>query len=107
MRRYPGFTMKAWVGYILLGLSLFVAYQGYLNATPDPSMEETARTVACDLDPGCVLKSERPREIRADVFQRRYEWRSTMGPLHVVCRREYVFLGPWTCEPKKGSLGSL
>lgn len=99
--------MRGWVGYILLGLSLFIAYQGYHTSQKAEGTQEMARSVACDVDSGCVLKDELPREIRTDVFQRRYEWRSSVGPVHVVCRREYVFLGAWSCEPKKGAIGSI
>lgn len=96
--------MKAWVGYILLGLSLVIGYQGFQNARQDPATEAAARAVACDVDGGCVLQSQRPHTMRTDVIQRRYEWRSSVGPVHVVCRRELIFFGHWRCTPRRGTL---
>jgi hypothetical protein len=99
--------MKGWVGWILLGLSLVVAYQGFENSRQDPKVETLAGQVACDVDPGCVLASERPHTIRTDVVQHRYAWNSSIGPVHVVCRREFVFFGAWNCSPRLGSLGNV
>lgn len=96
--------MKGWVGYILLAASLVVAYQGFQNTRADPSTEELAQSVACDVTGDCVLKNDRPSEVRTDVFQRRYQWRSTEGPIVVTCRRQYVFFGGWSCDPERGSL---
>lgn len=96
--------MKSWIGYGLLAASLVVAYQGYKNSQAEPSTEASSMSVACDVDSQCVLKGERPGTIRTDIFQRRYEWGSTVGPIVVVCRRDYIFFGDWSCEPQKGSL---
>jgi hypothetical protein len=96
--------MKGWVGWILLALSLVVAYQGFENSKANPAVESAARAVACDVDAGCVLGSERPHTIKTDVFQHRYGWGSSVGPLHVLCRRQYIFFGAWKCEPKKGRM---
>jgi hypothetical protein len=99
--------MKGWVGWILLGLSLVVAYQGLQNSRQDPALEAAARTVACDLEDDCELSSQRPGTIKTDVIQHRYEWGSSIGPVHVLCRRQWVFFGAWSCEPKKGAIGSI
>lgn len=99
--------MKQGVGWVLLAASLVVAYQGMQNVRQDPAREAAARTVACDLDAGCVLQGDRPSKIKTDVFQHRYEFGSSIGPLHVVCRREYIFFGPWSCQPKKGPIGAI
>lgn len=96
--------MKGWVGYILLAASLVVGYQGFQNAREDPATETMARSVACDVAGSCVLKTERPSEIRTDVLGRRYQWRSTVGPIAVTCRRELVFFGNWRCSSTKGTL---
>lgn len=98
--------MKAWVGWILLALSLVVAYQGLENSRRDPALEAAARRVACDLDPSCELQAERPGTIKTDVIQHRYEWGTTVGPVHVLCRRQLIFFGAWSCEPKAGPIGT-
>lgn len=94
--------MKRWVGWVLLAISLFVAFEGYRNAQIEIATEELARSVACDLEGGCVRATERPREVRTDIVQRRYAWTTNKGPVHVVCRRQYLFMGEWSCVPHAG-----
>jgi len=94
--------MKRWVGWILLAISLYLAFEGYRNSQQWPATEELARGVACDVTGGCVLNTQSPREVRTDVTQRRYAWGSNKGPLHVVCRREFIFAGEWSCVPHLG-----
>ena len=99
--------MKGWIGWILLALSLVVAYQGMQNSRQDPALEASARKVACDLDAACELRAERPGKIKTDVVQHRYEWSTTTGTVHVLCRRQLIFFGDWSCEPKDGPIGSI
>jgi hypothetical protein len=99
--------MKGSVGWILLGLSLVITYQGLQNSRQDPALEAAARQVACDLEDGCELHSARPAKIETEFFQHRYEWPSSLGPVHVLCRRQAIFFGTWSCEPKKGPIGSI
>lgn len=94
--------MKRWVGWVLLAISLFIAFEGYENAQVEVATEELARSVACDLEGGCVLRTERPREVRTDILQRRYAWSTNKGAVHVVCRRELLFAGTWSCVPYPG-----
>jgi hypothetical protein len=96
--------MKKWVGYVLLAIAVVVAYQGYVNAQNGPLTQDLARSGACDVDSQCVLKGDDPQVVRTDVFQRRYEWRSTVGPIVSQCRRSLIFLGSWSCASEKGSL---
>lgn len=96
--------MKGWVGWILLAVSLVIAYQGYQNSQPEPSTEAAARAVVCEGEPDCEVENERPHITKTDVFQRRYEWKTSKGPVHVLCRRDLLFFGAWHCTPKPGSL---
>jgi hypothetical protein len=99
--------MKAWVGWILLGLSLVVTYQGLQNSKQDPAVEAAARKVACDREDDCELLGERPGMVKTEFIQHRYQWGSSVGPVHALCRRQWIFFGAWSCEPKKGPIGSI
>lgn len=96
--------MKKWVGWVLLGACLVVAYQGYGNAQPDAATEALAKDAVCSGATPCERKSERPREIRADAFGRRYGWDTKEGPVRVACRREWFFFGTWSCVATPGKL---
>lgn len=95
------------VGWILLAISLVLVYQGYGNAHSDDHTESMSRRAVCEGLERCQVRFNRPREIRTDVIQRRYEWKTNRGPRHAVCRRELLFFGDWSCEGKDGSLGTL
>lgn len=96
--------MKGWIGWILLVLSIAIALAGYRNSRNEPDTEEMARGVVCSVGKDCVKKSERPVAVRTDFVRRRYEWATSNGPVHVVCRRALVFIGNWSCEAKQGEL---
>ena len=96
--------MKGWIGYALLAASLVVAFQGYGNVRNPEDTEALAKSVACDAHSQCVLKAELPQEVRADMFQRKYEWRSSVGAVHVICRRQWVFFGRWHCDAHRGAM---
>ena len=94
-------------GYLLLALCLFVAYQGYENSRSEAALsmaEHDAQSVACEIDPSCVLTREQPRVIKADVFRRRYEFQTSTGPVVVTCDRRYIWLGEWSCSAAPGQL---
>ncbi len=91
-------SIKALFGYVVLGICILLAYQGYQNTSDPESTEHIAKAVACDVDARCLLKQERPREIRSDVFGRYYNWKTTVGPVDITCRRKFVFFGSWSCE---------
>ena len=100
--------MKGWIGWILLGLSLVVAYQGYNNSRADPATEEMARQLVCPQGGACVRRGELPTEVRTDIVQRRYGFGTTVGPKHVLCRRAMIFFGKWSCEVRDGDIpGSM
>lgn len=96
--------MKGWIGWILLALSLSIALAGYRNSRNEPETEELARGVVCSVAKDCVKASERPNTVRTDYVRRRYEWATSIGPVHVVCKRKLWLVGNWTCEPKTGVL---
>jgi hypothetical protein len=96
--------MKGWIGYALLAASLVVAFQGYGNVSNPEGTQALAKSVACDADSQCILKAEDPEEVRTDVFGRKYQWRSSVGPVHAICRRSFIFFGPWHCDAHKGAM---
>jgi hypothetical protein len=96
--------MKGWVGYVLLAISLVVAFQGFQNVRNEASTEALAKAGACDVDSQCLLKDEEPDVVNTDVFQRRYQWRTTIGPVTSVCRRDWIFFGGWSCRSERGEI---
>ncbi len=100
-------TVKGMFGYVVLGVCLLLAYQGYQNTANPESTEHLAESVACDVDSQCVLKEERPREIRSDIFGRYYTWKTSVGPVEITCRRELWFFGQWGCTSAKPEPASL
>ena len=96
--------MKGWIGWILLVLSLLIALAGYRNSRNEPETEELARGVVCSVAQDCKKASERPHTVRTDYVRRRYEWATSVGPVHVVCKRHLWLIGNWTCEAKQGAL---
>jgi hypothetical protein len=95
--------VRSLVAYVVLAACIFVSYQGYENARGGEETEDLARRHACDVEPTCVLKSERASQ-KSDMFRRRYEWQTTVGPVLVTCRREHMFLGAWSCKAEPGRL---
>jgi hypothetical protein len=98
--------MKKYVGWVLLAISLVIAFQGYRNSVNDPLTQDLARKVACDVEAKCVLKEGAPTKVQTDIVGRRYEWSSSVGPIVTECGREAVFFGGWRCDATKGSLES-
>lgn len=97
--------MKRAVGWILLGVSLLLAYQGYGNAQLEPETEALAQQTLCASGSVCPGAAVRPREIRTDVIQRRYWWAAQPETEHVLCRRELVFFGGWSCTIRPSPIG--
>jgi hypothetical protein len=98
--------MKKWVGWVLLGVSLVIAYQGYQNSVNDPNTQQLARSIACDGEAKCVLAEGAPSRVQTDIVSRRYEWNSSLGPITTECHRSAVFFGGWSCQSQRGSLES-
>jgi hypothetical protein len=96
--------MKKWVGWVLLAVSLVVAYQGYQNSVNDPRTQDLARQIACDGQAQCVLKEGAPSKVKTNIVSRYYEWSSNDGPITTECTREAVFFGGWKCKAQRGSL---
>lgn len=89
---------KGGVGYVLLGASLFVTYQGFQNQKVQPDTEVLAREIACAGDTRCVTGGERPHTIATDFFGRRYTWTKNGKDVSVSCQRSLVFAGAWRCH---------
>lgn len=96
--------MKRWVGWVLLALSLVVAYQGWANVTKVAETENLAESVACQIGKECALVVDGLAGYKADVFARHYQWQTTQGPVHVTCTRAWMFFGNWSCTSELGSL---
>lgn len=97
--------MKQWVGYGLLALSLVVAYQGWANVAKVADTEHLAEAAACDLgQKECALAGGGVAGYKADVLARHYQWPTTLGPVHVTCRRAWVFFGRWSCSSELGTI---
>jgi hypothetical protein len=96
--------MKAYVGYVLLALSLVVAYQGWNNSREEQVTQDMARGVTCQVQADCRRTEEKPNVIRHDAFARRYQFQTTVGPVGVTCRRAWMFFGGWSCVSAIGSL---
>lgn len=99
--------VKGLFGYVVLGVCLLLAYQGYQNTSNPEATEPLAEQVACDVDSRCVLKSERPSEIRSDLLGRYYTWRTSVGTVEITCRRELWFFGAWSCTSAMPEPASL
>jgi len=93
--------VKGLFGYVVLGVCLLLAYQGYQNTSNPEDTEALSKSVACDVDSRCLLEDERPREIRSDMFGRYYAWQTSVGKVDVTCRRELWFFGEWACTAQK------
>jgi hypothetical protein len=98
--------MKQWVGYVLLALSLVIAYQGWANSAKVAETQSLAESVACDLgepEP-CTLVANGMAGYKSDVIARHYQWQSTRGPVHVTCKRAWLFFGTWSCRSELGAM---
>jgi hypothetical protein len=92
--------MKNWVGWVLLALSLYATYEGWRNSQPTQETEDLSKAEACKGRDGCTVEGPRPEQILTDFFGRKYEWRTSTGPVEVSCTRAYVFQGAWSCVAK-------
>lgn len=99
--------MKQLLSYVLFAGSFVIAYQGYVNSRLEPETEELARREATSLDSKCLVQGDEPREQRSSPLSRRYEWSTTIGPVLVECKREFVFFGAWACSAERGGFGAF
>lgn len=95
--------MKKWVGWVLLGLSLYVTYEGWRNSQPSTATETQSRAIACDGREGCTVEGAKPVAVRTDFLGHEYQWTTSSGPVTVACGRAYLFAGAWRCTAKDGS----
>jgi hypothetical protein len=81
-----------------------LSYQAWRNGQLSSETEALAKQHACDADPTCMVKEDRPRLGKADVLRHRYEFMTTMGIKTVTCKRELIFFGEWQCTSADGRL---
>lgn len=99
--------MKQFIWYLLLGIMLFVSYQGWVNSKGDPETEAMARDAVCAVEKECNLKStDLATVISTDITSRNYQFNTVpKGSFVATCKREYVFVGNWKCTAQGGQLG--
>lgn len=98
--------MKQYVGWSLLLVCLVATYQGWQTSKGVADTQDRARAVACDIGEECVISHEQPRAVKADFMARKYEFKTSVGPATVTCKREYVFFGSFSCTSSIGSIGA-
>lgn len=81
-----------------------LSYQAWRNGQLSTATEALAKQHACDADPTCMVREDRPRFGKADVIRHRYEFMTTMGIKTVTCKRELIFFGDWQCTAAEGRL---
>ena len=96
--------MRRIVGYLLLIISGFIAFQSYQNAQPDAVTEGMARDAACSGKEGCKLSGDLANVIKTDVTSRSYQWATNHGPVVVTCERQYLWFGNWSCSGTPGEI---
>lgn len=96
--------MKGWIGWVLLGLTLVVAFVGWKNAQPEPETELLARKSVCADAKACIVMSDKPGAIKTDMVRRRYQWTTSDGPVVVTCARAYWLVGAWACTAAAGEI---
>ena len=101
-----GSARQVFAGIVAIA-SIFVAYQGFMNARLPPEFEPTAKAAACSFDTECVVKRDRPNEVRADPVRRRYEFHTNLGDVVTTCSREYWFVGEWKCQSALGTFTDI
>ncbi len=98
--------MKRYVGWVLLALCLVFTYQGWQTRAGIAESQPRAKSVACSVQDKCVLAHEEPSALMADFMARKYEYKTSVGPVTVTCTRPYVFFGNFQCTPVVGSMGA-
>lgn len=96
--------MRNVIGFIVLAVSLVLAWQGYENSRLRADTLELSRDAVCSLYGGCARGT--PTKMTSDIFRRQYEWLTPEGPYTATCTRKAVFFGAWNCNAiERGSLG--
>jgi hypothetical protein len=91
-------------GAVLFGACAVLSYQAWQNGQLTTETAELAKKHACDQDPSCSVKDDKPRLGKADVIRHRYEFMTTMGLKTVTCKRDLYLFGAWTCTPADGRI---
>lgn len=90
--------------FVLFAACGLLSYQAWQNGKLTAETEALAKQHACDADPTCSVKDERPRLGKADVIRHRYEFMTTMGLKTVTCKRELYLFGAWQCTTADGRI---
>lgn len=99
--------MKQFIWYLLFGVMVFVAYQGYVNSKDDPETEAMSLDAVCAVEKECGMKASVDTAVvrTTDIWSRNYQWNTKKGSYVATCKREYVFVGHWKCEARPGQIG--
>ena len=95
--------MKGYIGWALLAVSLGVAYQGWQTTKGVGKTAAQASRSACSLSEECTLSHDQPTRTAANFLARKYTFKTSMGPVTVTCKRQYLVLGGFECRPAIGS----
>ncbi|MDC0720750.1 hypothetical protein [Nannocystis bainbridge] len=101
--------MRQFLWYFIFAASLFIGYQGYVNAQNFRETQGDARNAVCkaigQTPEACELKGDaEPNGHSTGVTGRTYQFQTKGGPFLAECKREYTFFGTWSCTARAGSL---
>lgn len=102
-------VMRQFFWYLIFAVSLFVGYQGYVNAQNFRETQGEARNAVCkalnQTAEECELAGNaEPNGHSTGVTGRTYQFTTKGGTYLAECKREYTFFGQWSCTARSGSL---
>jgi hypothetical protein len=103
-------AMRQFFWYLIFAISLFIGYQGYVNAQNFRETQGEARNAVCkalnQTPEACELPGNaEPNGHSTGVTGRTYQFTTKAGAAWLAeCKREYTFFGTWSCTARSGSL---
>jgi hypothetical protein len=103
-------AMRQFVWYLIFFASVFIGWQGYVNAQNFRETQGEARNAVCkamNQEPeSCDLPGNaEPSGHATGVTGRTYQFTTKGGATWLSeCKREYTFFGTWSCTARSGSL---